>query len=143
MRPVDASLLSWFAIFHRRYRNVLLLAMLAGSAASVLVYLDDTLLGWITSSLADPRRGGELPVPRQLVAWSDRLGLSLPFLLVGLFFVNRVLTAGMPCLMYGAGDVRFAHAPDERISVSELAGATATVALALALWCGVAPGHQP
>jgi len=49
-----------------------------------------------------------------------------------------VLTGGMPCVMYGAGDVRLAHAPDEHIPLSELAAATATVALVLAGWCGVA-----
>ena len=47
-----------------------------------------------------------------------------------------VLTGGMPCVMYGAGDVRLAHAPDEHLSLDELAAATATVALAAANWCG-------
>ena len=45
---------------------------------------------------------------------------------------------GMPCVMYGAGDVRVAHAPDEHISVTELLTATTTVACLLAGWCGVA-----
>lgn len=45
---------------------------------------------------------------------------------------------GMPCVMYGAGDVNVAHAPDEHISVSEMLAATRTVALLLADWCGVA-----
>jgi acetylornithine deacetylase len=48
-----------------------------------------------------------------------------------------VLTGGMPCLMYGAGDVRLAHAPDEYLSLTELASATMTVAVALVQWCGV------
>nr|MBA3415937.1 M20/M25/M40 family metallo-hydrolase [Chloroflexia bacterium] len=48
-----------------------------------------------------------------------------------------VVTGGIPCVMYGAGDVRLAHAPDEHIVLSELAAATATVALAAAEWCGV------
>lgn len=46
---------------------------------------------------------------------------------------------GMPCVMYGAGDVRLAHAPDEAISLADLAGATATLAVAIAIWCGVEP----
>jgi acetylornithine deacetylase len=45
---------------------------------------------------------------------------------------------GMPCVMYGAGDVNVAHAPDEHISVTELLTATSTVACLLAGWCGVA-----
>ena len=43
---------------------------------------------------------------------------------------------GMPCVMYGAGDVSVAHAPDEHISITELLGATSTVACLLAGWCG-------
>lgn len=43
---------------------------------------------------------------------------------------------GMPCIMYGAGDVNVAHAPDEHISVPDLLTATKTVALLLARWCG-------
>jgi acetylornithine deacetylase len=43
----------------------------------------------------------------------------------------------MPCVMYGAGDVRVAHAPDEHISVTDLLTATETVACLLAGWCGV------
>jgi acetylornithine deacetylase len=45
---------------------------------------------------------------------------------------------GMPCVMYGAGDVNMAHAPDEHISITELLTATTTVACLLADWCGVA-----
>ena len=44
----------------------------------------------------------------------------------------------MPCVMYGAGDVNVAHAPDEHVRVTELLTATKTVACLLAEWCGVA-----
>jgi acetylornithine deacetylase len=44
---------------------------------------------------------------------------------------------GMPCIMYGAGDVRLAHAPDEHVSVTDLLTATSTIACLLAGWCGV------
>jgi acetylornithine deacetylase len=43
----------------------------------------------------------------------------------------------MPCVMYGAGDARVAHAPDEHISVTELLTAAGTLACLLADWCGV------
>ncbi len=43
-----------------------------------------------------------------------------------------------PCVMYGAGDVRDAHAPDEHISIPDLVTATRTLALLIADWCGVA-----
>jgi acetylornithine deacetylase len=42
----------------------------------------------------------------------------------------------MPCLMYGAGDVNVAHAPDEHVSITELMIATKTVACLLVDWCG-------
>ena len=45
---------------------------------------------------------------------------------------------GMPCVMYGAGDVNVAHAPNEHISIPELLTATRTVACLLAEWCGAA-----
>jgi acetylornithine deacetylase len=43
----------------------------------------------------------------------------------------------MPCVMYGAGDVNVAHAPDEHVSVAELMTATKTIACLLSDWCGV------
>jgi acetylornithine deacetylase len=46
----------------------------------------------------------------------------------------------MPCVMYGAGDVNVAHAPDEHISVTELLTAASTLACLLADWCGVDEG---
>jgi acetylornithine deacetylase len=45
---------------------------------------------------------------------------------------------GMPCVMYGAGDVNVAHAPDEHVSITELMTATKTIACLLADWCEVA-----
>jgi len=44
---------------------------------------------------------------------------------------------GMPCVMYGAGDVKVAHAPDEHVGITDLLTATTTVACLLADWCGV------
>jgi acetylornithine deacetylase len=43
---------------------------------------------------------------------------------------------GMPCVMYGAGDIRLAHAPDEYLEVEELLTAAKVVAVLLAEWCG-------
>ena len=43
-----------------------------------------------------------------------------------------------PCVMYGAGDVKHAHAPDEHLNITELLTATKTIACLLADWCGVA-----
>jgi acetylornithine deacetylase len=43
-----------------------------------------------------------------------------------------------PCVMYGAGAVNAAHAPNEHLSITELTTATKTVACLVADWCGVA-----
>jgi acetylornithine deacetylase len=49
-------------------------------------------------------------------------------------FVN---TGAMPCLMFGAGDVRLAHAPNESIVIDDVLKATTILALFIARWCGV------
>jgi acetylornithine deacetylase len=48
-----------------------------------------------------------------------------------------VITGGVPCVMFGAGDVRLAHAPDESIPVEDLLTAITTTAVFIADWCGV------
>jgi acetylornithine deacetylase len=53
------------------------------------------------------------------------------------FFVRL---AGMPCVMYGAGDIGRARCPDEHVSVPELLTATETIACLLVEWCGMAGG---
>ncbi len=48
-------------------------------------------------------------------------------------FVNF---AGIPCVMYGAGDVRLAHYTDENVPVHETIAVAKTLALTIAEWCG-------
>lgn len=43
-----------------------------------------------------------------------------------------------PAVLYGPGDVRRAHAPDEYVSIAELETATRTLALTIMRFCGVA-----
>lgn len=49
-------------------------------------------------------------------------------------FVN---VGGMPCVMFGAGDVRLAHAPDESLPIDDLMLAITASASFIASWCGV------
>jgi acetylornithine deacetylase len=49
-----------------------------------------------------------------------------------------VLTGGVPCVMFGAGDVRLAHSPNESIPIDDLLAAITTTAVFIANWCGVA-----
>jgi acetylornithine deacetylase len=48
-----------------------------------------------------------------------------------------VHAGGMPCVMYGPGDVRVAHYSDECVPISEVLAVAATLALALCDWCSV------
>lgn len=45
--------------------------------------------------------------------------------------------ARIPAVLYGPGDVRLAHAANESIAVEEIVGAARSIAVAVALWCGV------
>jgi acetylornithine deacetylase len=47
-------------------------------------------------------------------------------------------TGGVPCVMFGAGNVRLAHAPNEFIPQEDLLTAVMTTALLIARWCSVA-----
>lgn len=44
---------------------------------------------------------------------------------------------GIPCVMYGAGDVRVAHFTNESVSINEIKAVVRTLAFAIAEWCGV------
>jgi acetylornithine deacetylase len=48
-------------------------------------------------------------------------------------FVNY---AGIPCVMYGAGDVRVAHFTDEHVPLDEVFAVARTIAVAISRWCG-------
>ena len=52
---------------------------------------------------------------------------------------QRLLTGlgGVPTVLYGPGDVRHAHAPDESVPVEELVAVTQTLVLLVATGCGV------
>jgi acetylornithine deacetylase len=47
-----------------------------------------------------------------------------------------VHSGGTPCVMFGAGDVRLAHAPNESMPLEDLFTAVATTAVFIAAWCG-------
>lgn len=52
--------------------------------------------------------------------------------------------AGVPAVVYGPGDIRHAHAADERVPIDEYLCAIRTFALAAVEWCGLANGqHAP
>ena len=62
---------------------------------------------------------------------------ELPWDVMSADMRHFVITGGVPCVMFGAGDVRLAHAPDESIPLEDLLTAITTTALLIANWCGV------
>jgi acetylornithine deacetylase len=49
-----------------------------------------------------------------------------------------ILFGGIPCVMYGPGDVAVAHQADEHLAIAELLAAAQTFAVLIAEWCGLA-----
>ena len=81
-------------------------------------------------------------------AWCGQLGFDRPGALVaegapyGADMRLFIRFGGMPCVMYGAGDVNVAHAPDEYVSITELLTATKTVACLLVEWYGAVDANS-
>lgn len=71
--------------------------------------------------------------PRPLEEWNASCDARL--------FSGR---GGMPTIVFGAGDLRHAHAADEQIEMGGILSAAEVIARFLAGWCGIAgkePGH--
>ena len=97
-------------------------------------------LQWFGGQFAPAEVGAEAPICEALKEAHERVtgvGPSVEGVPYGADMRLFIHYGGMPCIMYGAGDVRVAHAPDEHISVTELLTATSTIACLLAGWCGV------
>lgn len=48
--------------------------------------------------------------------------------------------SGVPTVMFGPGDIRLAHAPDESVPIAELEAATRALVVAILRYCGVVGG---
>lgn len=81
---------------------------------------DHRLVGTLTTALRDV--SGEEPEVRGMTYGADMRLL-----------VNQ---GNVPSVIFGPGDIRDAHRPDESVAVSELALATRTLALAALRFCG-------
>jgi ABC-type multidrug transport system fused ATPase/permease subunit len=99
---MGSSLTSWFAIWHPRYRSVLVQLLLAGTLASGLVYVQNSLLAQLAHALAGGaapaaggHEGGAEPdrVPHALESAAASLGVGLPLLVLGLFIACTTILA--------------------------------------------------
>ncbi|HEU5432541.1 MAG TPA: ArgE/DapE family deacylase [Thermomicrobiales bacterium] len=95
---------------------------------------------WLTGQFAPSEVAVDSPIVGALAAAHAMVNGAPPAIEAATYgadmrhFVN---TGGIPCVMYGAGDVRLAHAPDESIGLDEVERAIEAVALLIAMWCGV------
>ncbi|MDQ2682219.1 MAG: ArgE/DapE family deacylase [Chloroflexota bacterium] len=56
--------------------------------------------------------------------------------------MRHFINAGnMPCIMYGPGDVRRAHRPDEFVPVDEVLAVARTLTVMMLDWCGIHYAH--
>lgn len=99
-------------------------------------------IDWLDGQFAPAGVADDSPLPRSL-ARAIEMATGAPARVAGVtygadmrHFVN---TGGMPCVMFGAGDVRLAHAPDESVPLDDLMLAISVSALFIASWCGVRP----
>jgi acetylornithine deacetylase len=97
-------------------------------------------LEWVSGQFSPAETKPDEPFPQAVMAAHKQVtGESPPIEGAPYGADMRLFTeiGGMPCLMYGAGDVAVAHQNDERISISDLQTAIKTVAALLIDWCGV------
>jgi acetylornithine deacetylase len=97
-------------------------------------------LEWISGQFAPAETDPSHPFPQALIAAHQQsTGAEPPIVGVPYGADMRLFTqiGGMPCVMYGAGDVAGAHQHDEHIAVDELTTAARTIAALLLDWCGI------
>ncbi len=98
-------------------------------------------LGWIGGQFAPAEVPVDSPIARAVARAHEGVTGGRPVVEAvsyGADMRHFVLLGGMPCVMYGAGDVGVAHAPDEHVNIEDLLTATKTVACLLADWCAAA-----
>lgn len=95
---------------------------------------------WFGGQFASGSVEASAPVAQLVSSAHARLhGSRPPVLGVPYGSDQRLLTGGgIPTVLYGPGDVRHAHAPDESVPVDELVRVTRTLVLLIATACGVA-----
>jgi acetylornithine deacetylase len=97
---------------------------------------------WFSGQFAPSEIAADAPLTRMLLDAHEQANGS-PTIIEGVpygadmrHFINL---GGMPCVMYGSGDVRLAHYTDERVPVDQVKAVIRTLAITIAEWCGVEP----
>ena len=96
-------------------------------------------LEWVSGQFSPAETKPDEPFPQAVIGAHERVTGEKPSIEGAPYGADMRLfieIGGMPCLMYGAGDVVVAHQNDEHISITDLQTATKTVAALLMDWCG-------
>jgi acetylornithine deacetylase len=96
---------------------------------------------WLDGQFAPAGVPGDSPLVETLrQAWIETTSspARIEAVTYGADMRHFVITGSMPCVMFGAGDVRLAHAPNESILLEDLFTAITTTAMFIAGWCGIA-----
>jgi acetylornithine deacetylase len=100
------------------------------------------VMEWFGGQFAAAETPVDAPIVRA-VARAHELVTGSPVAIVGVPYGADLRLfqqfGGMPCVMYGAGDVRVAHQADEHIDVRDLLTAARTIGSLLVEWCGTLP----
>lgn len=123
-----------------QFRDELRAAILAAADRDPWLRDHPPTIEWLTGQFAP----SEVPVDSPLIrllgdAHKASIGTVPPIeaATYGADMRHFVVTGGIPCVMYGAGDVRLAHHVDESVALEDVRIATTTIAEAIAEWCGV------
>lgn len=90
---------------------------------------------WDHEGLPSWQTADEEPVVRHMMAGRERAGL--PPRVEGITAgcdAGTLVAAGIPTVVFGPGHMRYAHSPDERIAVADVAAAAAILSAALLSW---------
>ena len=97
---------------------------------------------WFSGQFAPAEIDSEAPLVRSLLK-AHEAAVGGPGEIAAATYgadMRHFIHAGkMPCVMYGAGDVRLAHFTNESVPIDEIKAVTRTLALMIAEWCGVSP----
>jgi len=97
---------------------------------------------WFSGQFAPAEIDPDAPLVRTVLK-AHEVAVGAPGIIAAATFGadmrHFIHAGGIPCVMYGAGDVRVAHFTDESVSIEEIKAVVRTLALTIAEWCGVSP----
>jgi acetylornithine deacetylase len=97
---------------------------------------------WLGGSFLPSEVPADSPLVRALTEAAAAVSGSPPAITAATYGADMrhlILDGHTPCVMFGAGDVRDAHAPNESIALDDLFTAVAATAVFVANWCSAPP----